>query len=1337
MREEVKILDVARKDVKKKKEEKPKVLEIPEWIREGSVKAFKPREVKKNARKPKKEFAPFPSSILDIAYIWNEYEAVVKDHPSTLKWIEDPRTFIAQYINKHYSKKLEIKFERFGPDNDQLHRAVIVIDPEQDVAGVGDAPVKKDAERVASLHGCCLLVSKGLIDRKPSKRVPPPPPPAAAAAAAPTVESAKKVVNVSAKQQVIDYCADHGCLIEFKCTQIKRHKYQVELEFPARKLKVQFVGSSKKVAEIGAAEQFQKLINEQSTEPVMWTLDKPRWSLEIARNFLIFHDKQKNAVAPRVEVTTVGKDWKTEIWLDIDSKPSAVAIRPSRKESTDAAWLMAALHIRQTNASIWEKYDKKRRGTKNRTTPAPVPVVSLNIEMKQEDEIAQFINELEDRYGAVITDEPFEDEVFILEEEEDEVDDTLYSTEGEDQVYQVTSYVYPAEPEPVDPEYVEAEKVESEKPKEEVPVVTLPSFALGKEQSPEEEEECERLSAMLYEQQQNSPPTAAIMDFRSKLPITIYKDEILECIDRNNVVVIVGQTGCGKTTQLPQMLLDREISLHRGGTCNILITQPRRIAAISVAERVAFERGEKVGQSCGYTVRFDSKPPSRRGSIHYVTTGVFLRLLHEGTSLSHISHIVVDEVHERDMNTDFLLVILKRLNPLVKIVLMSATLDSGLFAEYFGQGEQSAPIVEIPGRTFPVEKHYLEEIAELLKQQYPTYRLGFSQEYLERELSLKPVKEDVIELEDNDAEIEDDLRSVGSEVIHEMLEKEHEDNDIRATGGQAAAWIHRTAAEEKEDSEIPFELLGFLISHVVLSSEEGAILVFLPGWDEIEKLHRFLLDQHPLGVDYKNGFQMHLLHSTIPPSKQQQVFSPCPAGERKLILATNIAETSVTIDDVVYVIDSGKIKEKRYDLRTRITHLTTCWISESNSRQRAGRAGRVRCGQYWGVVSRSRRERLQPYATPEIVRSDLQEICLHIKALDFPGSVAELLAETIQPPDPTVVQAALNNLRALRALDAQEKLTPLGKLLASLPVEPTLGRMVLLGIMFRCLDPVLTMAAGMAARNPFVAPAWKKEEADQSKFKWSQGTRSDHLALVNAYESWYEIYYTGRSQELLRFCDDESIARTSFSNVERTKAQLLQVLQRAGLVPREDGRKKGLFLGPPELNQFSQHLGLLRALIVAGVYPNIAVKRDKKTLATLHERHTLIHPSSVNSRKRVVEDQGGTLFCYSEVYRTVQGAPCLRETTKVQPLQAIIFGGDVTLELVRSMEIHMDGWLRFQGTPRAVRLCANLKAQLDKSLEQAFDRLGRKARHGRRQRFDEDGVLPAAVISRVAQLFVD
>ena len=687
------------------------------------------------------------------------------------------------------------------------------------------------------------------------------------------------------------------------------------------------------------------------------------------------------------------------------------------------------------------------------------------------------------------------------------------------------------------------------------------------------------------------PASEKMRSMRAALPIYTRSRQLLDHISNNDVTICMAATGSGKTTQVPQLILDDYIDRGQGAHCNVICTQPRRLAALSVADRVAKERGELVGSgSVGYSVRFESKPPKDHGSITFCTIGVLLRRLQSAMSegglvaakLDQVTHILVDEVHERDIDTDLLLVVLKRLmedrksrNIPLKVVLMSATIDPRLFQEYFPDtAGNKAAVIEVPGRTYPVKKYFSDDFIGDMKSQ-PQFRWVFNDESVSRYLAREEA----------------------------YVEQRH-------TAVPSPPSPSHPPLLADDELELPAPLVAATISHVLQQSDSGHVLVFLPGWEEISSVQRILLEGSlPLEFNDQSKYNIHVLHSTIPLAEQQVIFDPPPKGVRRVILATNIAETSVTIPDVVYVIDTAKIKELRFDPDRHISSLVSAWVGSSNLNQRAGRAGRHRPGEYFGLLSETRAANLHPHQTVEMKRVDLSNVVMHVKALSFPGmEVEEVLAATIEPPAADRVAAAMKALQMVGALDHQKSLTSLGRVLLQLPVDVQIGRLVLYGVFFRCLDKALALAAILTNRDPFCSPMHLKAEAAAVKASWSpREFRSDALTILNAYDAWHEMYLNGEHARASRFCVENFLSKSTLVLITRVRRHLLQSLYQAGVIDAAEGGVYGRardreWSVPPALNVNAQSLPLLAVLVAVATQPKFAVRTGEITLRTQHDK---------------------------------------------------------------------------------------------------------------------------------------
>ncbi|XP_050164703.1 ATP-dependent DNA/RNA helicase DHX36 [Myiozetetes cayanensis] len=771
----------------------------------------------------------------------------------------------------------------------------------------------------------------------------------------------------------------------------------------------------------------------------------------------------------------------------------------------------------------------------------------------------------------------------------------------------------------------------------------------------------------------SDPRYVEMQRFREKLPSYGMREELVNLINNNRVTVISGETGCGKTTQVTQFILDDHIERGKGSTCRIVCTQPRRISAISVAERVAAERAEACGsgKSTGYQIRLQSRLPRKQGSILYCTTGIVLQWLQSDKHLSSISHVVLDEIHERNLQSDVLMSIIKDLLNIrldLKVILMSATLNAEKFSEYFDH----CPMIHIPGFTFPVVEYLLEDVIEKLRyspegaERRPRWKRGFLQGHVSR-----PDKEEKEEL----------YRERWPEYLRQLR------------GRYSASTID--ALEMMDDDKVDLDLIAALIRHIVLEEEDGAILVFLPGWDNISTLHDLLMSQ----VMFKSDrFIIIPLHSLMPTVNQTQVFKKTPPGVRKIVIATNIAETSITIDDVVFVIDGGKIKETHFDTQNNISTMAAEWVSKANAKQRKGRAGRVQPGHCYHLYNGLRASLLDDYQLPEILRTPLEELCLQIKILKL-GGIAYFLSKLMDPPSRDAVRLAINHLMELNALDRQEELTPLGVHLARLPVEPHIGKMILFGALFCCLDPVLTIAASLSFKDPFVIPLGKEKVADARRKELSKNTKSDHLTVVNAFTGWEETRRRGFRTEK-DYCWEYFLSSNTLQMLHNMKGQFAEHLLAAGFVSSRDPKD-------PKSNTNSDNEKLLKAVICAGLYPKVAKirpsfskKRKMVKVCTKTDGSVNIHPKSVN-----VEE---TEFHYNWLVYHLKmrtSSIYLYDCTEVSPYCLLFFGGDISIQKDKDQDtIAVDEWIVFQSPARIAHLVKNLRQELDDLLQEKIEK---------------------------------
>ncbi|KAH8602292.1 P-loop containing nucleoside triphosphate hydrolase protein [Bisporella sp. PMI_857] len=810
--------------------------------------------------------------------------------------------------------------------------------------------------------------------------------------------------------------------------------------------------------------------------------------------------------------------------------------------------------------------------------------------------------------------------------------------------------------------------------------VTEDASSFRSSRKPLSKEYKDRLSLSLaskYQRYLQSDSTIAGRRLKSELPMNHYKKEVYSLVQDNIYSIIVGATGSGKTTQVPQIILEQYYQNGIGAECEILCTQPRRIAATSVASRVGEEMGQELRSRVGHHVRFDARLPERGGSITYCTTGILLLQLQNEPDLvlDQISHLIIDEVHERDMTIDFTLTILKkaiadRLQRGLKVprvTLMSATLDTELFSNYFtNPGTHGktvpAPILSVPGRTFPVTERYLEDILVDLKTGYNHTQL--------RTMNGDTLSLDFISDEKN---ISPSVSSNGE--IHD------EDRDI-------IDW--KTKQRVDDDSVgipigVPYGLVATTIAHIIKTTCDGAILAFFPGLAEMQKVEE-IMRKPVLGIDFADSskYRFYLLHSSIADS-QKSVFEPVPDGVRKIILSTNIGETSITIPEVRHVVDTGQVRELQYNQKTRISKLQNTWISKSNAKQRAGRAGRVQNGYYFAMYSKARHRSMRAIGLPELLRADLQTICLNIKSTFKNVDIAEFLASAIERPEPEAVAEAIKSLQQLDALTTGQDLTALGKLLASLPFHPDLGKMVVLGVLFKCLDPILVISA--EERSLFIMAPERKAESLDIKQQFGAGTKSDHISKYNAFCEVREHYSANREQAAREVAYNYNIHFGAWKTIYNAAAQTEEILKDAGLIPksftRHAFRGQELF-GGTDLNQNSNKPHIVRAILMAGLSQNLALwtRTTDRSNTTMwrtegYENVMLPRTSIMTNELRNVSSQEPPLVTYSSLVESTDGKSMfLRDASVISPLAVCLFGKNVSDELESSL-VDVNGWMWF------------------------------------------------------------
>ncbi|KAL6096722.1 dhx29 [Pungitius sinensis] len=781
-----------------------------------------------------------------------------------------------------------------------------------------------------------------------------------------------------------------------------------------------------------------------------------------------------------------------------------------------------------------------------------------------------------------------------------------------------------------------------------------------------------------------SPLALKLKAQREQLPVFQHRHRVLEALRRHPVVVVAGETGSGKSTQIPQFLLEEMLAGGKAAKpCNIVVTQPRRISAMSLACRVSEEMGCEDGPGsksslCGYQIRMENQS-GEWTRLLYCTTGVLLRKLQHDRHLSSLTHIIVDEVHERSVQSDFLLTILKDVvmrRSDLQLILMSATVDCCKFSNYFNR----CPVISIPGRTFPVEVFHLEDIVE-----QTGYVLEKDSEYCQKIL-------------EDEEEVSISVSQKGGRTGQHQEVISRDSSSGWDLGPDLDHFSSRTRQvlqymnPNKINTDLLVDLIDYLDKSPQFAKLDGAVLVFLPGLAHIQQLHDLLTSDKRFRD--KNRYRIVALHSTLSSKDQAAAFTVPPAGFRKIVLSTNIAETGVTIPDVVFVIDTGKTKENKYHESSQMSSLVETFVSKASALQRQGRAGRVQNGFCFRLYPKFRFDAFMDYSVPEILRVPLEELCLHIMKCQY-GSPEEFLSRALDAPQPQSVSNAVNLLRKIGACRPDNHLlTPLGHHLAGLPVNVKIGKMLIYGAILGCLEPIATIAAAISEKSPFSTPMNRKEEANLAKAALALAN-SDHLTIYNAYLGWKKSQTDGQRAEM-SFCRQHFLNRTALITIESVKHELMRMMEQAGFW---SSRSK------PQAAALSKHqISVLNAVLTAGLYDSVArllctpsVDVLERVVCTVEtpQGKAQVHPSSVN---RNLQTHGWLLYQekvkYSKIY--------LRDTSLISPFPVLLFGGDIDIQH-RERLISVDGWILFQAPVRIGVIFKHLRKLMDSLLEKKLE----------------------------------
>ncbi|KMQ46772.1 Helicase-associated domain [Trichophyton rubrum] len=732
------------------------------------------------------------------------------------------------------------------------------------------------------------------------------------------------------------------------------------------------------------------------------------------------------------------------------------------------------------------------------------------------------------------------------------------------------------------------------------------------------------------------------LNARNSLPTRKHVKQILDTINENTVSIIVGSTGNGKTSQIPQMVLEQSPG------SNIMVTQPRRVTTTTMARRVAFERGEALGKSVGYEIRWDAIKPSSNNGITYRTTGVMLLdMLRRGDEiLDTISHIFVDETHERDTPTDLLLALLRReINrrsnasmSIPKIIIMTADPETAALETYMGtvseNGEPNpATRMVIPSSSHPVQRYFLEDILHSLFSNHSA--------------------EDLMPL------LSDTSTSQHIAAEKDLITPKHSEGNDEAKLPIPNALLEEATSNapiNEKEHFVPLGLTAATIAHIVKTEEEGVILALFPGLDVIKRLEMLLYDQ-PLGIDFsdRTKFQIFKLHSGLG-DIDENVLRPAKNGCRKIILSTNIAENSINIPEVRYVVDSGKKHDSVYDPSTGLRKVVGGWVDKLAIHQREACASRTGNGVYYATFTQSRYDALTRSTPPRIYVDEIETESLQLRATlpDLP--LRDFMRQVPNPPSPDRLNSTTANLQSIGAIDNNDDITALGRILSLLPVPLKAGKMVMLGILLRCFEPALILGAATHARSLFI-PSRSERWYNSPRRKFAGETNSDHIAILRAYRKINQISKKHGQEAARKYCLQQSMSHATYLDMELFISRITLTLRHLNLIPATESES-----GENILDENSGDHSILRALITATVTPNIAIKPSDSG----GQWHTKRFPAAVVSNKSTNSFQkswAGRMLAFNEALNFHSEADAIMmDTTSVHPLMACLFGGKLSRE---------------------------------------------------------------------------